>query len=79
MGQIRRVTPAGVIELVAGTTEYDESAGLGDGGPATDAFLADNCGVAVGADGAVYVAENSRVRRITPDGTIETLAGGDQQ
>ena len=44
VGQIRRVTPAGVIELVAGTAEYDESAGLGDGGPATDAFLADNVG-----------------------------------
>ena len=79
VGQVRRVTPAGVIELVAGTTEYDESAGLGDGGPATDAFLADNSGVAVGGDGTVYVAENSRVRRITPDGTIKTVVGGDQQ
>ena len=79
VGQIRRVTPAGVIELVAGTPEYDESAGSGDGGPATAAFLADNFGVAVGPDGTVFVAENSRVRRITPDGTIETIAGGDPQ
>ena len=42
VGQIRRVTPAGVIELVAGTGEYDEAAGSGDGGPATAASLADN-------------------------------------
>ena len=33
----------------------------------------------VGPDGTIYVAENSRVRRITPDGIIDTIAGGDPQ
>jgi sugar lactone lactonase YvrE len=79
VGQIRRVTPAGLIELVAGTGEYDEAAGSGDGGPATAGALADNAGVTVGPDGTIYIAENSRVRRVTPDGLIDTIAGRDPQ
>jgi len=63
------------VSAVAGTVP-----GLaGDGGPATQARLADPGGQAVLADGSVLIADtgNSRVRRIAPNGIITTVAGDD--
>ncbi len=50
---------------------------LGDGGLATRAGLYEIRRVAVAPDGTLYVADksNHRVRRITPDGRISTVAG----
>jgi sugar lactone lactonase YvrE len=50
----------------------------GDGGPSTDAMLNDPIGVAVDATGGILIADqlNHRIRRVSPDGTITTLAGG---
>ena len=49
----------------------------GDGGPATLARLGDPRGIAVGQDGSLYIADTGaqRVRRVTPDGIIRTIAG----
>jgi DNA-binding beta-propeller fold protein YncE len=49
----------------------------GDGGPATEALLSRPHGVALDAAGNVYIAdtENRRVRKVTPDGLITTVAG----
>jgi sugar lactone lactonase YvrE len=51
----------------------------GDGGPATQATLAPN-GVAVDAGGNIYICdvENFRIRKISPDGVITTVAGTGQ-
>ena len=71
---IRRVAVDGTITTFAGTG----IAGLsGDDGPATEAELNQPNGVVVGDDGSVYIAdrENFRVRVVSPDGTIKTLAG----
>jgi uncharacterized protein (TIGR03437 family) len=72
--RVRKVSPSGVISTLAGTG----SAGFsGDGGPAAAAQLNLPYGLAVDLAGYVYVADlgNSRVRRITPDGVIATVAG----
>jgi outer membrane protein assembly factor BamB len=71
---VRRVDPDGIITTVAGTGERGSD---GDGGPATAARLAVPEGVAVAADGTLYIAEwqGNRVRAVAPDGTITTLAG----
>ncbi len=49
----------------------------GDGGPATLALLNHPSGVATDSSGNMYIADrdNHRIRRITADGTIATVAG----
>lgn len=66
--------PEGVIGTLAGITAPGNG---GDGGPAVAAQLGLASGVAVGSDGAVYIADaqNGTVR-VVRDGTIETLTEG---
>lgn len=49
----------------------------GDGGPAVEAAVNGPAGLAVDAQGALYIAdsENRRVRRVGSDGVITTVAG----
>jgi len=72
--RIRRVTPGGLIQTVVGTgvPGFD-----GDGGPAAEAQLNRPASVAVGSTGSLYIADygNYRVREVTADGTIRTIAG----
>ena len=72
--RIRKVDPEGIITTFAGTGE--EGFG-GDGGPATEAKLDWPSGVAVDAEGNVYIAdqENERIRKVDSDGLITTFAG----
>ena len=64
----------GLVTVVAGTGEYGFS---GDGGPATSAKLSGPRGIEVDTDGTLYIADsaNNRIRRVTPGGTISTVAG----
>lgn len=66
---------SGIIRTVAGT---GEAAYGGDGMPATEAAIAGPSGVAVGPDGALYIADtfNGRIRRVDWEtGLISTVAG----
>jgi uncharacterized repeat protein (TIGR01451 family) len=71
--RIRKVGPNGVISTVAGSG----LSFVGDGGLATVASLNFPTGVAVDGSGNVLIGDtyNRRVRRVRPDGKIETVAG----
>jgi sugar lactone lactonase YvrE len=45
-------------------------------GDATRARFVDPFGVAIGADGTIYVSDGQRIRRISLDGAVSTLASG---
>lgn len=49
----------------------------GDGGPAANARINNPYGIARGPDGALYICDmdNHRIRKVSPDGTISTVAG----
>ncbi|MFE9399947.1 RICIN domain-containing protein [Streptomyces flavidovirens] len=72
--RVRKITTDGKISTVAGTGA--EGPG-GDGGLATAAQLNNPRGVAVDSDGILYIADsdNNRVRKVTADGEISTVAG----
>jgi sugar lactone lactonase YvrE len=70
--RIRKVTSEGKVSTLAG----DGTAGFADG-PAMQAQFNAPVGVAVDKDGNVYVADtyNDRVRVVTKDAVVKTLAG----
>jgi uncharacterized protein (TIGR03437 family) len=72
--RIRKVTPDGIVRTYAGMNGHGF---YGDGGPATSALLDFPRHVAVDNDGNVYVNDynNNRVRKISADGAIITIAG----
>lgn len=70
---VRAIAPNGTVRTLAGAAGACEHAD----GPASQARFRDPHGVAVGADGAVFVADAAAhaIRRITPAGLVTTLAG----
>ena len=63
--------PSYTIDTVAG------SSAVGDGGPALAASLSDAEGIAADSAGNIFIADanDHRIRKIAPDGTISTVAG----
>src|SRR5215210_1531556 len=70
--------PPGTLLTVAGNGQDRFS---GDGGPAIRAALSAPQDQAVDAAGNLYIADgdNFRVRKVSPDGTITTVAGTGQE
>jgi len=72
--RIRRVTADGIITTIAGTGEEGYS---GDGGSALEAPIAFPSAIDIDRDGNLFVADflNHRIRRVSKDGVITTIAG----
>jgi sugar lactone lactonase YvrE len=70
---IRKITPAGVTATLAGKAGVG---GTADGTLASATFDSPS-GIALGPGGSIYVADSGshRIRRISSDGTVATLAG----
>ncbi len=76
--RVRKVDAAGIVTTVAGSGP-DGFGGTfaGDGGPATNAKLNGPRSLAFDTVGNLYIGDlvNNRVRKVTPTGTITTVAG----
>ncbi len=72
--RVRKIDSRGRITAFAGNGDLGSS---GDAGPALDATMNVPVDVAVDAGGAVYISDLNlnRVRKVTPDGKIATVAG----
>lgn len=73
--RVRQITPAGVINTIAGTGTAGSD---GDKGPATLATLNSPESVAIDSTNNLYIADtgNNKIRKITPDGNIWTVLDG---
>lgn len=69
--KVRKVSPSQIITTFAGGGK----AVPGDGGPATSSKLTGPSGLAVDAQGNVYISDNSHIRRVDPTGLFSTYAG----
>ena len=70
--RIRKITPAGAVSTLAGS----DSTGYADGADTSASFFHPE-GITLDAAGNVYVADagNNLIRKVTPGGTVSTLAG----
>jgi sugar lactone lactonase YvrE len=71
---VMRIDASGGVTRVAGTGRAGSG---GDGSPATKAELNFPTGLALDANGALYISDsgNNRIRMVAPDGVITTVAG----
>lgn len=67
--KIIKITPAGKAELFAGGGRN------GKDGKANQAGFNDTEGIAIDADDNLYIADGTRIRKITPDAVVTTIAG----
>ncbi len=72
--RVRKITTNGIITTIVGNGATGFS---GDGGPATSASLNGPQSLALDRAGNLYIADegNRRVRKVTPNGIISTVAG----
>src|SRR5438093_1326765 len=70
--RIRKVSANGIITTVAGNGTYGFS---GDGGRAIIAQLLGAQGVALDSAGNIFIADVARIRKVSADGIITTVAG----
>jgi hypothetical protein len=68
--RIRKITPAGQVSTIAGSSIR----GLKDG-PATTATFTDIAGLTIDGHGNLFVTDQDLIRMITPAGYVTTIAG----
>ena len=71
---IRKITPTGMVSTLAGSANNWSSA---DGTGSSASFSWNAGGIAVASDGTIYVTDtgNNKIRKITANGIVTTLAG----
>ncbi|MFQ5450827.1 MAG: hypothetical protein ACE5E9_09365 [Nitrospinaceae bacterium] len=72
--RIRKIDPNGIVSTIAGNGTHEYS---GDGGPALEAGIRSMDDLALSPSGELYIAGayTNRIRKITKDGKIVTVAG----
>ncbi len=67
--RVIKITPDGVAELFAGGGLNDKD------GTGKDAGFNNTGGIAIDSADNLYVTDNTKIRKITPDGKVSTIAG----
>jgi hypothetical protein len=70
---ILKITPAGTVSIFAGTG----TAGFKDGAATEAQFSADARDLVIDSQGNLYMSDDNRIRKITPQGVVTTIAGSD--
>jgi sugar lactone lactonase YvrE len=72
--RIRKIDTKGIITTIAGNGDHKDT---GDGGPAIEAGIRSMDAIAISPDGELHIVgfNTHRIRKITKDGTIVTVAG----
>jgi len=79
--RIREISSQGRVSTVVGSGPVNDKGAVdffgGDSGPATRGRLAQPSALAIDAHGVLYIADqwNNRIRKVTSDGRITTVAG----
>lgn len=75
--RIRKVTPDGVVTTIAGSGPSGKAGRSFVDGPAAESRLNTPTDLAVTKEGIVYFSDTygNRIRKITPDGIVSTVAG----
>ena len=68
--RIRKVTAAGQVTTLAGSGDQSHADGLG-----AAAFFAMPRRIAIDRAGTMYISDKNRIRKISPEGSVTTLAG----
>ena len=73
VASVRKIAPDGIITTFVGAKHLSVT-----GGPATEAQIFSPAGIAIDSLGNLLIADsrNGAVRRVSSNGTIETIAGG---
>jgi hypothetical protein len=69
--RIRKITPSGTVSTVTGSGKQ----GTKDGNPGEAEFTQDARDLVVDKDGNLYLSDFDRLRKITPQGVVSTIAG----
>lgn len=75
--RVRKIAPNGVITTIAGAGQPGIGGYGGDGGPATEALFNRPFGLAMDAEGNLYISDvlNNRIRKVSKAGVVTTFAG----
>jgi sugar lactone lactonase YvrE len=68
---IRKMTPAGIVSTFAGSGV----AGTNDGGPGEAQFSSEMHDIVADQQGNLFVSDDHRIRKISPEGSVITIAG----
>src|SRR5580698_8298330 len=73
---VDRIGANGILSVIAGNYFCFAGVHTGDGGPAVNGALNSPTGIAYDSQGNLYIAELDRISQVSPQGIVNTIAGG---